>query len=51
MKNVVIREVAGEYQLASVDGGLYNTIVGCGTLAAAKQYASDRGWRFKMWEA
>lgn len=51
MKTVVIRKVRNEFQLARTDGGLYNTIVGCGTLAAAKQYATDRGWRFKLWEA
>ena len=49
MKNVVIRKVGDEWQLASFVCGLYNTIVGTGSFAMAVRYAEERGWSWEKY--
>lgn len=51
MKNVVIRKVGREYQVATFICGLYNTLVGCGSEAAAVRYAEENGWTWKRYQA
>lgn len=51
MKEVVIRYVNNEWQIATVFSGLYNVIVGCGSFVAAIRYAEENGWRWTRYSA
>lgn len=46
---VVIRNVGGEWQIATVFAGLYNTLVSCGTFAAATRYANENGYEWSRY--
>ena len=49
--DVVIRQVGREWQVATFICGLYNTIVGCGTFAAAVRYAEENGHAWTKYNA